>query len=116
MDDEKERAVEWMRDFAKKMVHGLKLVTVNNVRYRDKYIGAEAWIAFYGDGNYTVTTTDNGIFVEAFPVQNHKHSAEIPGWLGSVEEWRKIVRSSDFRRVWLKHVLSGDWDVYRVER
>jgi hypothetical protein len=117
MDDEKKESEKWMRDFAKKMIHGLGLITLNKVRFLDKYSGAEAWVAFYGNGNYTVTIADefDAIFVEAFPTQNHNQD-EVPGWIGSVQEWRKIVRSSEFRRVWLKHVLTGYWEVYRVER
>ena len=118
MKDERKETEEWMKQFARKMIRGLPLVSLNRVRYFDQYIGAQAWILFYGNGNYTVGIVDehNNIFVEAFPAQNHNIKDEVPGWVGSVQEWRKIVRSSEFRRVWLKHVLTGDWEVYRVER
>jgi hypothetical protein len=118
MDDEARESIQSMKVFARKMVRGLKLVSVNNVVYHDKYSGAEAWVGFFFDGNYTVTVIDQyeNIFVEAFPAQNHNSPKEVPGWIGSVADWRKIVRSSEFKRTWLKHVLTGDWEVYRVER
>lgn len=110
MEDERQEAIAWMRDFANKLVKGLEVVRVYDVRYFDKYQGAIAYLAFSNDlvVKVSIASEDDDIFVEHFAISNNKPD-ENPGWFGSVSQFRDLIKSDLFRRLYIKTAFRGEW-------
>ena len=122
IEQERQESQAWMREFTNKMLRGLKIVELQSVRYRDTYSGSAAYIIFNASFELMritfkveIASEDDDIFISGFPAQNTVKD-ENDGFVGSPEEFRKTVRSSEFRHSYIKAMFTGRWTFFKVER